>query len=176
MRLDATEAGVPAFDDWLDDLRTDGTDRVWIALTPSRLLDAKGKKIRDERLVDGWVRMLATAASGLAVDGLLIGCDARLRLRPLGPAEARRHLDALAASWLEGMAAPLPFALKTAFARVRDDWQVAKVYEGGQGHGGGRAQRLLPPSDVSRLRVAERAPGFRHVPGAPVRAHRRVDQ
>ena len=133
-------------DDTLDDLRSNERGQAWIAMTPSRLLE-KGKprnerptdkgKFRNERLVDPWVRMLATAASGLDADGLLIGCDVALRLRPLDAEVARRHLEALASAWLDGMSTPLPFAAKTALAFARGERQVASVYDGGRAHGEG---------------------------------------
>ena len=126
--------------DWLDHLRqgTQGSDDVpvWLELTPSKLLqDAKKGTVRIDKLLSAWVRSLAAAASGVVVDGILVGRDATLRITPLDADDAQATLDQLFLAWREGMAGPLPLALRTGLALVASKeaaaTAAAAVYNGG---------------------------------------------
>ncbi|MDD5001425.1 MAG: exodeoxyribonuclease V subunit gamma, partial [Thiomonas arsenitoxydans] len=116
-------------DDWLDGLRTGGQSPIWMQLSASRLSDGKAQA-RTEKLIDAWVRQLAASACGHAVQGVLIGVDARVDLPPLPADEARDHLHTLLAAWQEGMRRPLPFTARTALAELKNG-KGQEVYEGG---------------------------------------------
>lgn len=120
--------------DWLDHLRqgTHGPDDtlVWLELTPSKLLqDVKKGTLRTDKLLAVWVRSVAAAASGVNVDGILVGRDATLRITPLEPESAQATLDDVLRAWHQGMAGPLPLALRTGLALVTGQ-NAAAVYEG----------------------------------------------
>ena len=125
--------------DWLDHLRqgSHGPDDapVWLELTSSKLLqDAKKGTLRTDKLLAVWVRSLAAAASGVEVGGILVGRDATLRITPLEPESAQATLDDVLRAWREGMAGPLPLALRTGLALVTGKdaaaMAAAAAYEG----------------------------------------------
>jgi exodeoxyribonuclease V gamma subunit len=116
-----------AIDDWIDDLRTDGSTEVRLVLTPSKVLD--GPHARAAGLIDAWVAMLAASATGHPLATIVIGCDATLTIAPFDPVDATVLLADLVAAWLEGTHDALPFSAKTALAAV-DDHSAKDVYEG----------------------------------------------
>ncbi|MBT9492000.1 MAG: exodeoxyribonuclease V subunit gamma [Paucibacter sp.] len=127
-----------AFDDWLTDLHSQdlGGQRLYFELLPSRLcLNEKTGSVRPERLLEAWVRMLAASACGLPLRGVLVGQDATVTVEPLPQEQAQALLTDLLAAWKEGMeegmAAPLPLALKTGLAEVSGNGDPALIYEGG---------------------------------------------
>lgn len=116
-------------DDWLDGLRANAQGRVWMQLTASRLLESN-EKPRADKLIDAWVRQLASSACGEAVAGWLIGTDAALQLPPLAQDAAATHLQNLLAAWKDGMAAPLPVVARTALAELNQG-KGAATYDRG---------------------------------------------
>jgi exodeoxyribonuclease V gamma subunit len=112
------ESGDLAVEDWIDDLRSNGSESVRLLMTPSRVVDDHG--VRCDKLIDVWVATLATSAVGLGSTTVLIGCDATLTIAPLPRAEAAALLTDLLNAWEEGMAAVAPFAAKTALAAARE--------------------------------------------------------
>ena len=96
-----------------------------------------GKRTRKwHRLTRCWVEHLAACAMGLPLTTALVASDDTLLLGPLDQATAANRLGDLLGAWLTGMAAPLPVAVKTAFAWLgqtdSDKAQAAarKAYEG----------------------------------------------
>ncbi len=133
--------------DWLDHLRhgVQGSDGapVWVELTPSKLVqDVKKGTLRTDKLLTAWVRSLAAAASGVVVDGILVGRDATLRITPLDPDSAQAALDDLLYAWREGMANPLPLALRTGLALVKEQ-DAAAAYNGSYQREGDVAESCL---------------------------------
>ncbi|AKU20607.1 exodeoxyribonuclease V subunit gamma [Massilia sp. NR 4-1] len=116
-------------EDWVDQLRHDGSTTVWLAQISSKACDKDGWP-RGEKLIPMWLRQLAAAAQGMPVTGFLVARDAIVTMAPLDPAQSRDQLAALAALWRAGMDAPLPTACKTALALVREGDPRA-VYDGG---------------------------------------------
>ena len=106
-------------DDWLDQLRSDGAQTVWLMQLSSRVADKQGKA-RGDKLIAMWVRQLAAAAAGLSVTGYLVARDMVVTMAPLDRDEALQALRVLAAWWRDGMDRPLPTACKTALALVGD--------------------------------------------------------
>ncbi|MGV7206844.1 exodeoxyribonuclease V subunit gamma [Oxalobacteraceae bacterium A2-2] len=121
-------------DDWLDRLRANGSETVWLMQMSSKVLEKKGQ-LRGEKLLPMWLRQLAAAAAGKAVSGHLVARDARLAMAPLDGAEARATLASLAALWREGMDRPLPVACRTALALLRKG-DARGVYDGSHVMGG----------------------------------------
>lgn len=131
-------------EDWLEHLRAghDGVP-VWLELTPSKLLqDAKKGTVRADQLLVPWVRSLAAAAGGQAVQGLLVGRDATLHIPPLDAESACATLDDVLRIWREGMAGPLPLALRTGLALVTGG-DAALAYDGGYQREGDVAEPCL---------------------------------
>lgn len=126
--LNLVLAGVP-LDDWIDQLRTNGNETVWLAQMSSRVADKQGRP-RGDKLIAAWLRQLAIAAAGMQVTGYLVARDAIVTMQPLDPAQARDALGELVSRWRDGMNRPLPTACKTALALVRDGDPRA-VYDGG---------------------------------------------
>lgn len=129
--------------DWLDPLYQSAPPRAsgggeppaaMLQLSASLLLDKKGK-LRPDKLLAPWLRMVASAASGHAVQGVLVAPDACLHLAPLPTDAAQAHLGTLLAVWLQGMQTPLPLPLKTGLVAAANglndgESSLADVYEG----------------------------------------------
>ena len=118
-------------DDWLDQLRSDGSGSapVWLMQISSKVLDKKGNP-RAEKLILMWLRQLAAAALDYPVTGILLARDAIITMTPLDPVRAHATLGALVALWREGMNRPLPTACKTALTLIQGgDPRV--TYDGG---------------------------------------------
>lgn len=119
-------------EDWVDRMRGNGTEEVWLMQTASALLDTSTRTPAPRRhaLVDGWIRQLVAAAMGRPVTGYLVGRDAAIVMEPLEPAEAQVTLSALLHAWKQGMQEPLPTACKTGLALI-DGGNPAQCYNGG---------------------------------------------
>ena len=106
--------------DWIDQVhqRADGPPEAasgtWLKLEPGRLLSKDTP--RPDKLLDAWIRSLAAASCGHALDGLLVGQDATLHIRAMEPEQARPVLAGLLQLWFDGMQSPLPLPLKTGIA------------------------------------------------------------
>lgn len=124
------ELAAGCIDDRQDGLYRDGSRTLRLALTPSRLFEKNGVGVRVDRLVETWIHALAASACDHAIYGVVIGADAVLTFRSPEPAAARDTLAMLVQTWRDGMDAPLPFAIRTALARLADGGRPASVYEG----------------------------------------------
>jgi exodeoxyribonuclease V gamma subunit len=126
--LNLVLAGVP-LDDWIDQLRSNGSETVWLAQMSSRVADKQGKP-RGDKLIAMWLRQLAVSATGMQVKGLLVARDAIVTMNPLPPEMAQEALRELVCLWRDGMNRPLPTACKTALALVQEGDPRA-TYDGG---------------------------------------------
>jgi exodeoxyribonuclease V gamma subunit len=92
----------------------------------------KDKKTGYQRLMAYWVNHLAAAATGLELRTFIVGADEVLEIEPLNKAEAIQSLEELILAWYQGLQAPLPVAIRTAFAWLtKGDLDLArKTYEG----------------------------------------------
>ncbi|MVW64189.1 exodeoxyribonuclease V subunit gamma [Massilia sp. NEAU-DD11] len=123
-------------DDWIDQVRMDGDAAVWIQLNPGRLLDNKDGKLdksgmRVHKLIDPYVRQLASSAAGRPLTGYLVARDCIVQCAPIAQAQAREQLEALVTLWGAGMDAPLPTACETALALLAKDAGAARTrYDG----------------------------------------------
>ena len=160
-----------AVEDWLHDLRSDGSRVVWITTTPSFLRVGKTDEVQADKLLFAWVRLLLASVAGHAVEAIVVGPDALLTCPPLDVATATTALVDLLAAWRDGMDEPLPFASKTAWAFVKGR-KAGEVYDGSKqaAHPEGREfslHRVYPG-----LRRARRPWPLRGLRDAPLRADR----
>jgi exodeoxyribonuclease V gamma subunit len=126
--LNLVLAGVP-LDDWIDQLRSNGDETVWLMQMSSKVTDKQGKP-RGDKLIPMWLRQLAVAAAGMPVTGHLVARDAIVTMQPLDQAQAREALRELVCLWRDGMNRPLPTACRTALALAQGGDPRA-VYDGG---------------------------------------------
>ncbi|NRR32020.1 exodeoxyribonuclease V subunit gamma [Oxalobacteraceae bacterium] len=120
--------GALVLEDWVDQLRSNGAETVWLTHMSSKVADKNGQA-RGDKLIPMWLRQLAAAAAGMPVTGLLVARDAIVTMRPLGREEALAALGDLVAIWHDGMNRPLPVACKTALALVQQGDPRA-IYDG----------------------------------------------
>ena len=121
-------AGV-RMDDWIDQLRSNGLETVWLTQMSSKVTDKQGKA-RGDKLIAMWLRQLAAAAAGMPVTGYLVARDAIVTMKALPRDEALEALRELVCLWRDGMNRPLPTACKTALALAQGGDPRA-VYDGG---------------------------------------------
>jgi exodeoxyribonuclease V gamma subunit len=126
--------GGVAVEDWVDQLRSNGTEKVWLAQMSSKVAGkarpGEALKPRGDKLIAMWLRQLAAAAQGEPVTGYLVARDAIVIMAPLALQPARDALERLVAIWRDGMNRPLPAACKTGLALVQDGDPRA-TYDGG---------------------------------------------
>lgn len=130
--LDAGGSEGLVLDDWIDRLRTDGTQTAWLMQVSSKVLDREGRP-RGDKLIGAWLRQLAAAAAGAPVAGHLVARDAILTMPALEPTQAAATLHDLAALWRTNLDRPLGVACKTALALLREGAAEADarlVYDG----------------------------------------------
>jgi exodeoxyribonuclease V gamma subunit len=117
-----------ALEDWLDGLHTNATATVCLMQMSSKVRGKKGQ-LRGDKLIPMWLRLLAGAAEGHAITGVLVARDAIVTMAPLDPVASRVVLESLFDAWSDGMHAPLPTACKTALALLQDDDPML-IYDG----------------------------------------------
>ncbi|MES2264979.1 MAG: exodeoxyribonuclease V subunit gamma [Pseudomonadota bacterium] len=128
----ATQPALPiVIEDWIDQLRSDGTETVWLVQMSSKAADKTGKA-RGDKLIAMWLRQLAAAAQGVSVTGYLVARDVIVKMAPLELDGARQALAALVALWRQGMDQPLPTACKTGLALAQGG-DPRSVYDGAYG-------------------------------------------
>jgi exodeoxyribonuclease V gamma subunit len=116
-------------DDWIDKLRSNEGETVWLMQISSRVLDRKGAP-RGDKLIGPWLRQLAAAASGASVSGYLLARDATIQLAPLDAGAARDVLEGIVGLWRANLDRPLAVACKTALAHLAGG-DPREVYDGG---------------------------------------------
>ncbi|AXA90337.1 exodeoxyribonuclease V subunit gamma [Massilia sp. YMA4] len=116
-------------EDWIDQLRSDGEQTVWLLQMSSKALDKTGQP-RGDKLIGMWLRQLAASAQGAAYTGLLVARDAVVTMPPLAQDGARTVLAGLVTWWRHGMDGPLPVACRTALALVTGG-DARAAYDGG---------------------------------------------
>ncbi len=126
--------GAVRLEDWVDQLRSDGQETVWLMQISSKVINQQGQA-RGDKLIAMWLRQLAAAAAGMPVTGLLVARDAIVSMAPLERGEALAALEQLVAIWRDGMNRPLPTACKTALALAQDG-EPRAIYDGGFDVGG----------------------------------------
>ena len=129
----STEAGAGLgglrLEDWIDRLRSDGLETVWLLQMSSKVLDKKGEP-RGDKLIGPWLRQLAAAAMGETVGGVLVARDASLAMAPLARDAALTALGNLVSLWRSNLDRPLPVACRTALAHFAGG-DARETYDGG---------------------------------------------
>ena len=121
--------GALRMEDWVEQLRTDGSSTVWLARISSKVKNKKGAP-RADKLIAAWLRQLACAAAGHPVEGYLLTRDALVRMTPPDAEAARATLGQLVQLWRSNLDAPLPVACKTALALLAPDSDARQCYDG----------------------------------------------
>jgi exodeoxyribonuclease V gamma subunit len=124
-------------EDWLDKLRTDGREAVWLELQAGRLIQQDGKHLKGHKLFHSWLRQLAAAMLGHPVTGYIVATDNVIEVTPIAAEEAQKNLKRLIECWHEGMNRPLPVACKTSLVYLEAERagkdahkNAATIYEG----------------------------------------------
>ena len=119
-------------EDWIDQLRSNGSKTVWLSQISSKVTSKDGKELkpRGDKLMGMWLRQLAVAAAGLPVTGYLVARDARVIMAPLEREAALQQLAEVVRLWRAGMDQPLPVATKTALALLQGG-DARTIYDGG---------------------------------------------
>jgi exodeoxyribonuclease V gamma subunit len=151
-------------DDWLPGLQSGGeagATPTWIDLQASKLADKKRTQVRADKLVTAWVRALAAAACGQPAAGILVGADVVAHVAPAEPDAARTTLLDLLCACHDGLTGdrPLPTAVLTGLAHLKDPGKARVVYEGSDF--GGR------PGEVREACLARLYPDFAALSGEP---------
>jgi exodeoxyribonuclease V gamma subunit len=116
-------------DDWIDKLRSNEGETVWLLQISSKVLDRKGAP-RGDKLIGPWLRQLAAAAMGQRITGYLVARDATLQLDAIDPAVAHAALENIVALWRANLDRPLAVACKTALAQLGGG-DPREAYDGG---------------------------------------------
>lgn len=164
--IDHTGPAGLRLEDRLDGLRRDAAGRRGrVVLESSDLL--KDSHYQRHGLIRHWITHLAGHLGGEGLTTQVVSKVGSVRLEALDPAHAAAHLDAILLAWQDARSRPLPLAVKTAFAWLKDASPgadatalaraaaaAAKCYEGDDRHPGERdrspyLQRAWP--DFARL-------------------------
>jgi len=116
-------------DDWIDKLRSNDGETVWLLQISSKVLDRKGAP-RGDKLIGPWLRQLAASAVGERITGYLVARDATLQLDPIDPAIAHAALENIVTLWRANLDRPLAVACKTALAHLAGG-DPREIYDGG---------------------------------------------
>ncbi|NBA96547.1 exodeoxyribonuclease V subunit gamma [Pseudomonas sp. R5(2019)] len=138
--------GELALEGWLGGLhQCEDGGLLSVVTVPNAIGSARSRKWH--RLTSTWVIHLAACAMALPLTSALVASDDTLLLDPLEPNEARETLSNLLLARQAGMNAPLPVAVKTAFAwlgQIDPNKALAaasKAYDGdGQNTAGERSE------------------------------------
>jgi exodeoxyribonuclease V gamma subunit len=106
-------------EDWLRDLRLNAEQQRGRVVLETSDAVKKGKYQR-HNLIKHWLVHLAGHLAGEPMSTLIVSKAGDVRFAPLDSDDARAQIEGLLAAWQEGMARPLPLAVKTAFARLDD--------------------------------------------------------
>ncbi|MEG1201488.1 MAG: exodeoxyribonuclease V subunit gamma [Comamonas sp.] len=118
--------------DWLRGVRWSADRRfaAKIVLSPGRL--HSGKAVRYDRLVRAWVEHLAWHMAGQPLATVVCSESGIAVFAPMAEGEARTHWRSLLTQWAKGMRAPLPVAVRTAFAVLDESmaaYQIPSIYD-----------------------------------------------
>jgi exodeoxyribonuclease V gamma subunit len=112
--------------------------RILLSLRANKLAqvsDSGKASALPEKIIDIWLQSLAAAAMGQALECVVVGRNAVLRLSSPPQEEARVQLGVLLDTWAEGMCWPLPLppALALQWLKDSDNFNaLADLYEGGE--------------------------------------------
>jgi exodeoxyribonuclease V gamma subunit len=116
-------------DDWIDKLRSNDGETVWLMQISSRVLDRKGAP-RGDKLIGPWLRQLAAACERRARHRLPGGARRHAQLDRRSRPIARWRPGELVALWRANLDQPLAVACKTALAHLAGG-DPREAYDGG---------------------------------------------
>ncbi|PWB35470.1 exodeoxyribonuclease V subunit gamma [Pseudomonas sp. SDI] len=145
-------------------------DQALLSITTLPNGICSGRTLKWHRLVATWVMHLAACAVGHRLSSAVVATDVTLLLEPLDQARASERLGDLLLARQAGMNAPLPVAVKTAFAWLGQPEPekalaaAAKAYDGdGQSSAGERSESTALArqySDFAALTASEEFDGW----------------
>ncbi|MFD2645248.1 exodeoxyribonuclease V subunit gamma [Pseudomonas japonica] len=162
------EAGELKLEGWLGRVRQ-RADQALLSITTLPNGVISGRSLKWHRLTAIWVMHLAACAVGHRLHSAVLATDVSLMLDPLEQREAGELLGNLLISRQAGMNAPLPVAIKTAFAWLAGKdpdkalAEAAKTYDGSDRRPGERSEivalaRQFP--DFAALTASEEFEGW----------------
>jgi exodeoxyribonuclease V gamma subunit len=78
-----------------------------------------------------WLQHLLACAAGLNLQSFVVGQDTILKIPSIEQTQAQTALETTLAAWLQGLQAPLPVAIKTAFTLLAsDETKAQQTYYG----------------------------------------------
>jgi exodeoxyribonuclease V gamma subunit len=145
-------------------------DQSFLSVTTLPNGISSGRSLKWHRLTSTWVMHLAACAVGLPLHSAVVATDITLLLAPIEQPRAAGLLGDLLLARQAGMCAPLPVAVKTAFAWLAQSDPdkalaiAAKAYEGdGQNSFGERSESTALArqfSDFAALTASEEFEGW----------------
>ena len=164
------EAGALKLEGWLGRVQQ-RADQALLSITTLPNGISSGRSLKWHRLTATWVMHLAACAVGHSLHSAVVATDITLMLEPLPPEEAAELLTHLLLSRQTGMNAPLPVAIKTAFAWLAQHEKdperaladAAKTYDGDGQRDGERTENaalLRQFSDFAAMTASEEFEGW----------------
>lgn len=163
------EAGPLKLEGWLGRVQQ-RADQALLSITTVPNSISSGRTLKWHRLTSTWVMHLAACAVGHPLHSAVVATDVTLMLEPLAQSEASELLGDLLISRQAGMNAPLPVAIKTAFAWLAQKdpdkalAEAAKTYDGdGQKRAGERSEipaLIRQFSDFAAMSASEEFEGW----------------
>ncbi|HPI59417.1 exodeoxyribonuclease V subunit gamma [Zoogloea sp.] len=117
--IDYTSPAGLRIEDRLGGLHSNAEGRRGRVVLESSDLVKKGHYQR-HTLIKHWVTHLAAHVAGGPLTTVVVGKVGSVTLAPLDPEHAAAHLDAILQAWQAARSRPLPLAVKTAFAWIKD--------------------------------------------------------
>ena len=117
--IEYTSPAGQRLEDRLGGLRTQADGRRGrVVLESSDLL--KNNQYQRHPLIKHWISHLAGHLGGAGLTTVVVGKVGSVTLAPLDPQHAATHMDAILQAWQAARSRPLPLAVKTAFAWIRE--------------------------------------------------------
>ena len=124
-RLNLNLGGIQLSGELVDLYQNQAGETALISLTAQSVVSMKIPKYHS--LMLPWLQHLLGCAAGLNLQSFVVGQDAILKISVIEPAEAQAALQTTLAAWLQGLQAPLPVAIKTAFTLLASDETKAQL-------------------------------------------------
>ena len=121
--------GIQLSGELVDLYQNQAGEMALISLTAQALISAKSPKYQS--LMLSWLQHLLACAAGLNLQSFVVGQDAILKIPSIEQTQAQTALETTLAAWLQGLQAPLPVAIKTAFTLLAsDETKAQQTYYG----------------------------------------------
>lgn len=107
--------------DWLGQMRCNAEGaRGRILVSSTGLLEAQSRRYRRDRLLPYWVEHLVGHLAGASLTTVIVSKNGTVTLFPLSAERVHLYWQTLLESWLTGMRRPLPLAVRSGYAYLRE--------------------------------------------------------